>query len=71
MPTTTGDDNRDGTAPRVSASSGLNISLVLDRITTFAGESVAVQRDLAEKKKRIEELEEQLAQAQAQSTGQG
>ena len=51
------DDKRDGIAPRAFASSGLDLKRLLDRVTTLAGENVAAHRDLAEKDKRIKELE--------------
>ena len=51
MPTTTGDDNSDGTVPRSSVSSGLAIESQSDHITTLTGESMATQREPAKKDK--------------------
>ena len=47
-------------APRASSSGGLDLQPLLDRITSLAGENVALKRDVADKDKRIAELEEKL-----------
>ena len=47
-------------APRASLSGGLDLQPLLDRITSLAGENVALKRDAADKDKRIAELEEKL-----------
>ena len=47
-------------APRASLSGGLDLQPLLDHIANLAGENVTPKRNVADKDKRIEELEEKL-----------
>ena len=54
----------EGNVCRGSSSSGLDVEPLRDRITALAGENVPLKRDVAEKDKRIEELEAKLRAAE-------
>ena len=61
----TGGEERDGAVPRTSSSGGLDLESLLDRLTKLCSEKVSVQKDLAERDARIEELKAELSAERA------